>query len=180
MKRAAVFELVLPLRDSGKSANRWLYEALRAEILEGRLRPGARLPATRDLARQYGLARGTIVNVLSLAAVASLPLMPAYSVSKAAALSLTQALRALLADRGISVHAVLAGPVDTDMTRDFPIPKSLPAAVARAIFDGVDNNDEELFPDATAAAIADGWNGGASKALEREFAAYLTPVPAAS
>ncbi|HTC67975.1 MAG TPA: SDR family NAD(P)-dependent oxidoreductase [Acidothermaceae bacterium] len=125
-------------------------------------------------------SRGTIVNVLSLAAVASLPLMPAYSVSKAAALSLTQALRALLADRGISVHAVLAGPVDTDMTRDFPIPKSLPAAVARAIFDGVDNNDEEIFPDATAAAIADGWNGGASKALEREFAAYLTPVPAAS
>lgn len=62
VKRATVFELVLPLRDSGMSANRWLYEALRAEILEGRLRPGARLPATRDLARQYGLARGTIVN----------------------------------------------------------------------------------------------------------------------
>jgi GntR family transcriptional regulator / MocR family aminotransferase len=62
MKRAAVFELVLPLRDSGKSANRWLYESLRGEILEGRLRPGTRLPATRDLARQYGLARGTIVN----------------------------------------------------------------------------------------------------------------------
>ena len=62
MKRATVFELVLPLRDSGMSANRWLYEALRAKILEGGLRPGARLPATRDLARQYGLARGTIVN----------------------------------------------------------------------------------------------------------------------
>jgi GntR family transcriptional regulator/MocR family aminotransferase len=62
MKRATVFELVLPLRDSGMSANRWLYEALRARILEGGLRPGARLPATRDLARQYGLARGTIVN----------------------------------------------------------------------------------------------------------------------
>ena len=62
VKRATVFELVLPLRDSGISANRWLYGALRAEILEGRLRPGARLPATRDLARQYGLARGTIVN----------------------------------------------------------------------------------------------------------------------
>ena len=62
VKRATVFELVLPLRDSGISANRWLYGALRAEILEGRLRPGSRLPATRDLARQYGLARGTIVN----------------------------------------------------------------------------------------------------------------------
>jgi GntR family transcriptional regulator/MocR family aminotransferase len=61
-KRATVFELVLPQRNSGMSAYRWLYGVLRAEILEGRLRPGARLPATRDLARQYGLARGTIVN----------------------------------------------------------------------------------------------------------------------
>lgn len=43
-------------------AYRWLYSALRAEILERRLRPGARLPATRDLARQYGLSRGTIVS----------------------------------------------------------------------------------------------------------------------
>jgi GntR family transcriptional regulator/MocR family aminotransferase len=63
VKRARFFELVLPQRDSGMSANRWLNEALRAEILEGRLRPGARLPATRDLARQYRLARGTIVSV---------------------------------------------------------------------------------------------------------------------
>jgi len=62
MKRAPFFELVLPLRDSGKSASRWLYESLRGAILEGRLRPGSRLPATRDLARQYRLARGTIVN----------------------------------------------------------------------------------------------------------------------
>ncbi|MGO8796859.1 MAG: PLP-dependent aminotransferase family protein [Candidatus Sulfotelmatobacter sp.] len=43
-------------------ANRWLYSALRDQILQGRLRPGSRLPATRDLAKQYGLARGTIVN----------------------------------------------------------------------------------------------------------------------
>jgi DNA-binding transcriptional MocR family regulator len=49
----------------GNLRQRWLCWALRAEILEGRLRPGARLPATRDLARQYGLARGTIVNALS-------------------------------------------------------------------------------------------------------------------
>jgi GntR family transcriptional regulator / MocR family aminotransferase len=62
VKRATVFDLVLPLRDSGISVSRWLYAALRAEILEGRLRPGTRLPATRDLARQYELARGTIVN----------------------------------------------------------------------------------------------------------------------
>ncbi|HEV8582114.1 MAG TPA: PLP-dependent aminotransferase family protein [Thermoanaerobaculia bacterium] len=61
-KRTASLGLMLPPRDAGTPAYRWLYAALRAEILEGRLRPGARLPGTRDLAGQYGLARGTIVN----------------------------------------------------------------------------------------------------------------------
>lgn len=61
-RQTTSFEIALPLKDSKVSAYRWLYESLRAEILEGALRPGTRLPATRDLARQYGLARGTIVN----------------------------------------------------------------------------------------------------------------------
>src|SRR5690349_16489074 len=56
------FELMLPPRDPAMPARQWLYSALRAEILEGRLRPGARLPGTRDLAAQYGLSRGTIVS----------------------------------------------------------------------------------------------------------------------
>ncbi|HXX40581.1 MAG TPA: PLP-dependent aminotransferase family protein [bacterium] len=43
-------------------AYRWLYVAMRGEILAGHLRPGTRLPATRDLARQYALSRGTIVS----------------------------------------------------------------------------------------------------------------------
>src|SRR5512145_1350290 len=61
-KRTTAFELMLPVREPGMPAHRWLYTALRAEILEGRLRPGARIPGTRDLAGQYGLSRGTIVN----------------------------------------------------------------------------------------------------------------------
>jgi len=61
-KRTATLPLALPPRDQAMPAYRWLSTALRAEILAGRLRPGARLPATRDLAGQYGLARGTIVN----------------------------------------------------------------------------------------------------------------------
>jgi GntR family transcriptional regulator/MocR family aminotransferase len=61
-KRATAFELMLPVREPGTPAHRWLYSALRTEILDGRLRPGARLPGTRDLAGQYGLSRGTIVN----------------------------------------------------------------------------------------------------------------------
>ena len=42
-KRAATFELALPPRDPRISAHRWLYSALRAAILEGRLHPGTRL-----------------------------------------------------------------------------------------------------------------------------------------
>ena len=71
-------------------------------------------------------SRGAIVNVLSVAAVAALPFTPTYSISKAAAFSLTQSLRALLAARGVRVHAVLAGPVDTEMTRYLDIPKASP------------------------------------------------------
>src|SRR5262249_25013551 len=55
--------LALNLREpSGGSLYRWLYEQLRAAILDGRLKPGARLPATRDLAETYKLSRTTIVT----------------------------------------------------------------------------------------------------------------------
>jgi GntR family transcriptional regulator / MocR family aminotransferase len=47
---------------AGHNLYRWLYGELRSAILEGRLRPGARLPATRDLASAYGLSRATIVT----------------------------------------------------------------------------------------------------------------------
>jgi GntR family transcriptional regulator / MocR family aminotransferase len=65
-KQTTAFELTLPLQDAKMPSYRLLYEALRSEILGGRLRPGARLPATRDLARQYQLSRGTIVNAFEL------------------------------------------------------------------------------------------------------------------
>jgi GntR family transcriptional regulator/MocR family aminotransferase len=53
---------VLPPRPRGAPATRWLYESLREAILAGRLGIGCRLPAARDLSRQYGLARGTVVT----------------------------------------------------------------------------------------------------------------------
>jgi GntR family transcriptional regulator / MocR family aminotransferase len=61
-KRASVFELSLRPSRAKVPAYKWLYTELRATILDGRLRPGAQLPATRDLAQQYGLSRGTIVS----------------------------------------------------------------------------------------------------------------------
>jgi short-subunit dehydrogenase len=94
-------------------------------------------------------------------ALAPLPLTPAYSASQAAAFSLTQSLRALLAGQGVRLHAVLTGPVDTDMTRGFDIPKASAESVARAILDEVENDEEAIFPDPMSAAMptagAAGW-----------------------
>jgi short-subunit dehydrogenase len=125
-------------------------------------------------------SRGTIVNVLSVMGFAAMPLIPGYSISKAAAFSLSQSLRALLASRGVSVHAVLTGPVDTDMSRDLDIPKASPESVARAIFDGVDNGEEDIFPDPMSQSMADTWRSGAAKALERQNAALVQAEPVTS
>jgi NAD(P)-dependent dehydrogenase (short-subunit alcohol dehydrogenase family) len=116
-------------------------------------------------------SRGAIVNNLSLNAFAPMPVIPAYSVSKAAAFSLTQSLRALLAGRGVRVHAVLTGPTDTDMTRGYDIPKVSAQHVARAIFDGVEHDEDDIFPDPLSETVADSWRNGPTKALERQLAA---------
>src|SRR5712691_11410510 len=125
-------------------------------------------------------SRGAIVNNLSLNALAPLPLIPAYSVSKAAAFSLTQSLRALLAGRGVRVHAVLTGIVDTEMSRGIDIPKASPASVARAIFDGVEKGEEDIFPDPMSDTMAESWRSGAAKALERQYAALVEAEPVKS
>ena len=119
-------------------------------------------------------SRGVIVNSLSATALAPFPMIPAYSISKAAGLSLSQSLRVLLAGRGIRVHAVLTGPTDTDMTRGLNIPKASASSVAAAILDGVENGDEEIFPDPMSASLADGWTSGGSKAFERQNAAMAS------
>jgi NAD(P)-dependent dehydrogenase (short-subunit alcohol dehydrogenase family) len=125
---------------------------------------------TRALLPVLEAGGGSIVNVLSLAALAPVPITPAYSLSKAAALSMSQSLRALLAGRGVAVHVALPGPIDTDMIRDWDIPKTGAPDVAAAILDGVAAGDEEIFPDAMSVALAPGWRDGAVKALERQNA----------
>jgi NAD(P)-dependent dehydrogenase (short-subunit alcohol dehydrogenase family) len=125
-------------------------------------------------------SRGAIVNVLSEVALAPFPLVAAYSISKAAAFSMTQSLRTLLAVRGVSVHAVLAGPIDTDMSRDADIPKSSAESVAQGILDGVERGEEDIFPDPKSASLAESWRSGAAKALEGQYAALVAAEPARS
>jgi len=62
-KGVTSFELTLNERPPRVALTRWLHEELRRAVLDGRLRPGTRLPATRDFADQYGVSRGTAVTV---------------------------------------------------------------------------------------------------------------------
>jgi NAD(P)-dependent dehydrogenase (short-subunit alcohol dehydrogenase family) len=118
-------------------------------------------------------SKGAIVNNLSLMALAPLPLTPSYAISKAAALSMTQSLRALLASQGVTVHGVFLGPVDTDMTRGFEIPKASPESVAQGIFEGLENREEDIFPDPMSRSIAEGWRNGVAKEFERQYVDFV-------
>jgi NAD(P)-dependent dehydrogenase (short-subunit alcohol dehydrogenase family) len=118
-------------------------------------------------------SQGAIVNHLSMVGLAALPIIPSYSISKAAAFNLTQSLRALLAGEGVSVHAVVLGPVDTDMNRGFDIPKASTESVAAGIFDGLEKGEDEIFPDPMSLSIAEGWRTGALKALQRQFSSFV-------
>jgi NAD(P)-dependent dehydrogenase (short-subunit alcohol dehydrogenase family) len=122
-------------------------------------------------------SQGAIVNNLSLVALASLPAIPGYSLSKAAAASMTQSLRANLASQRVSVHAVFIGPTDTDMNRDFDIPKVSSEVTARGILDGVQKGEEDIFPDPMAQQFAEGWHNGIAKGMERQFAAIVPGAP---
>ncbi|MBV9323895.1 MAG: SDR family NAD(P)-dependent oxidoreductase [Chloroflexi bacterium] len=138
------------------------------------------LDVTRACLPLLTRSRGAVVNIVSVGAVAAIPVLPAYSISKAAMLSLTQSLRALLAGQGVSVFAVMPGPIDTDMVRDLDVPKTPPEDVARATLDGLAQGDEDIFPDPMSQLLAEGWRAGVVKALERQNAALVTTEPLAA
>jgi NAD(P)-dependent dehydrogenase (short-subunit alcohol dehydrogenase family) len=115
---------------------------------------------------------GAIVNVLSILAKVTLPAMGSLCASKAAALRMTEGVRAELATRGTLVQAVMTGPVDTDMSRGFEGPKSSPAEVAQAVLEGLGRGAEEVY----VGGMAEWINAGLvqdAKGIEREMAKYL-------
>jgi NAD(P)-dependent dehydrogenase (short-subunit alcohol dehydrogenase family) len=131
------------------------------------------LNVTRAFLPLLKRSKGAIVNNISTVALAAMPVVSGYSISKAAVLSMTQSLRALLATQGVTVHAILTGPIDTDMNRGFDIPKASTESAAVAIFDGLENGEEEIFPDPMSQSIAEGWRNGVAKAMERQVAAFV-------
>jgi NAD(P)-dependent dehydrogenase (short-subunit alcohol dehydrogenase family) len=116
---------------------------------------------------------GQIVNILSLLSLASTPPMAGYAASKAAAHSLTQALRPVLAPRGITVHGVYPAGIDTDMLAGIDALKTPPADVAVAILNGLAADEEDIFPDPNAQAMAQVWWSD-PKAFERALSGATT------
>jgi NAD(P)-dependent dehydrogenase (short-subunit alcohol dehydrogenase family) len=125
------------------------------------------LPAL-ERAAAHGPA--AVVNVLSVVSLANMPSLGSYSSSKAAAFSITQALRSRLAKKRIAVHAALPGAIDTDMVRSFDMPKTSAAAVARGILDGVGRGDDDILPDPMSRDLFALWQRD-HKELERRLAA---------
>ncbi|WBY00253.1 SDR family oxidoreductase [Ramlibacter tataouinensis] len=121
------------------------------------------------LARNGG---GAIANVLSIAARVGMPAMGSLSASKAAALRLTECVRAELAPQGTLVVAFLPSAVDTAMTRGLAIPKGRPEDAAAALLDGIERGQEDLsFGDG--AARIEQMLAKDPQALARELAAPL-------
>ncbi|MFE0048133.1 SDR family oxidoreductase [Streptomyces albireticuli] len=117
---------------------------------------------------------GAVVNVISVGAFGGTPALGGYPASKAALHSMTQAVRQDLAPRGISVHGVFPGPVDTDMLAYVlehepqfgEVPLATTAEVARATVDGLAADAEDIFPDSFAVEVGELWSSD-PKAVER-------------
>lgn len=90
---------------------------------------------------------GAIINVLSVASLANLPVLGSYCASKAALYSLTQGVRAELAHQGTHVLGVFPGPIATDMAKDFPMEKSSPEETAEGTLQAIEEGREDIFID---------------------------------
>jgi NAD(P)-dependent dehydrogenase (short-subunit alcohol dehydrogenase family) len=127
------------------------------------------LHTTRAFAPTLTKHQGAVVNILTLVALASMPSLGVYNASKAAAWSLTQSLRADFAKRRVKVFSVFPGAVDTDMLKGVEMPKAAPADVAAAVLQGVETDEEDIFPDPMSRQLYAHWTSD-HKAIERQFA----------
>jgi NAD(P)-dependent dehydrogenase (short-subunit alcohol dehydrogenase family) len=108
------------------------------------------------------------VNLLSIYALSNFPPHGTYSASKAAALSLSQALRAELRPGGVHVVNVFPGPIDDEWNQLLLPPKIAPAAVAAAIVNALKGSAEDVYPGDVAQEWLARWRDN-PKALEKEL-----------
>jgi len=129
----------------------------------------APLRVTRAFAPALIRNKGAVLNLLTILARVNLPFMGSYCASKAAALSLTQGLRADLGPKGVRVVAVMPGAIDTRMTAVLSIPKMTTADAAREMLDGYEAGEEDIYVGEMAKGLAAGLAQD-HKAVERQLA----------
>ncbi len=100
---------------------------------------------------------GALLNVLSVASWANGGELAAYSASKSAAWSLTNALRHELAAQGTQVLGLHMAYVDTDLTRSFDVPKSSALEIVQRALDGLEEGADEVLADALTQQVRQGW-----------------------
>jgi NAD(P)-dependent dehydrogenase (short-subunit alcohol dehydrogenase family) len=98
-----------------------------------------------------------IVNVVTIAAFANFPIVGGYSASKSALFSLSQGIRIELASKGIAVHTVNPGPIDTELAKEFPTDKADVDQTAENILAGLERNEVDIFPDAMGQQMFEAW-----------------------
>lgn len=112
---------------------------------------------------------GMLANVISIVGLASMAGIGGYSASKAALYSATQAMRAELKPKKISVYGIFPGPIDTDMAKEFEMQKASPQSTAENILAGMIAGTEDIFPDPMSLQLSELWAKD-PKGLERQFA----------
>ena len=113
---------------------------------------------------------GALVNMLSVLSWVTLPGVALYSASKAAAWSLTNALRKDLRAQGTLVIGVHAGYIDTDMVSAVQAEKTSPSAIAQQVVQAIANGEEEVLADAISRQVKAGLSAEASVYLARNAA----------
>ena len=103
---------------------------------------------------------GAIINILSALSWFTLPGTAVYSMTKAAAWSMTNAMRIELADKNIHVAGVHVAFIDTDLAASVTMPKMNPKDVAKAVIQGLKNKQFEIIVDETTKQIQHGLAGG--------------------
>ena len=129
----------------------------------------APLRVTRAFAPVLVANNGAVLNLLTILARVNLPFMGSYCASKAAALSLTQGLRADLGPKGVRVVAILPGAIDTRMTALLTIAKMSPDEAAAEILDGYEAGEDEIYVGEMARGLAAGLAHD-PKGVERQLA----------
>ncbi|MGB7699214.1 MAG: SDR family oxidoreductase [Methylovirgula sp.] len=99
---------------------------------------------------------GALINMLSVLSWITMPPLDAYSASKAAEWSLTNALRAQLKRQKTLVIGVHAGFIDTEMVASLPGAKTQPQDIVAQIIEAIKTGREEALADDTARHVKAG------------------------